>query len=107
VAAGEPGIVQVDAVTARGMLEADVRSGVARRMDKLQACVQDPKNQEKGALSLKIGVDPSGSVNYSRAMGGDLSGTPLGTCLLAVFYKMGFAAKGVTGASFEISLRVP
>jgi len=84
-----------------------VRGGVTRRMDKLQACLVDPKNQAKGALSLKIGVDPSGSVTYSKALGGDLSGTPLGTCLLAVFYKMGFAAKGVTGATFEISLRVP
>jgi hypothetical protein len=99
--------VQVDAVTARGMLEADVRGGVARRMDKLQACAADPKNQQKGALSLKIGVDPSGSVHYSRATAGDLGGTPLGTCLLAVFYKMGFAATAANSANFEITLRVP
>ena len=107
LAAGEPGAVQVDAVTANGMLEADVRGGVARRTDKLQACLEDPKNQQKGTLSLKIRVDPSGSVLYSRATGGDLSGTPLGACLLAVFYKMGFAATSASSANFEITLRVP
>jgi len=104
---GEAGSVQVDALTARGMLEADARGGVARRTDRLQACVADPKNAQKGTLSLRIGVDPSGSVGYSRATGGDLKGTPLGTCLLAVFYKMGFAATAASSANFDITLRVP
>jgi hypothetical protein len=107
VAAGEPGSLQVDAVTARGMLEADVRGGVLRRMDKLQACLREPANQQKGTLSLKIGVEPSGSVTYSRATAGELSDTPLGKCLLAVFYKMGFAATSANSANFEITLRVP
>ena len=106
-AVGEPGTVQVDAITARGMLEADVRGGVTRRLDKLQACLQDPNNQQKGSLSLKIGVDSSGSVTYSKATGGELSGTPLGSCLLAVFYKMGFASTSATNATFEITLHVP
>jgi hypothetical protein len=106
-AVGEPGTVQIDAITTRGMLDADVRGGVERRMDKLQACLQDPKNQQKGALSLKIGVDPMGSVTYSKAMAGDLSGTPLGSCLLAVFYKMGFAGTSASNAHFEITLHVP
>jgi FtsH-binding integral membrane protein len=106
-AVGEPGTVQVDAITARGMLEADVRGGVTRRLDKLQACLQDPNNQQKGSLSLKIGVDSSGSVTYSKATGGELSGTPLGSCLLAVFYKMGFASTSATNANFEITLHVP
>ena len=105
--AGEPGSIQVDAVTTRGMLEADARGGVARRMDRLQACLVDPKNNQKGSLSLKIGIDPAGSVSFSRATAGDLSGTPLGTCLLAVFYKMGFAAPASNSAGFQISLRVP
>ena len=104
---GEPGSIQIDALTARGMLEADARGGVARRMDRLQACVADPKNAQKGTLSLRIGVDPSGSVGYSRGTGGDLNGTPLGTCLLAVFYKMGFAATAANNANFDITLRVP
>ena len=104
---GEPGSIQVDALTARGMLEADARGGVARRMDRLQACLADPKNAQKGTLSLRIGVDPSGSVGYSRGTGGDLNGTPLGTCLLAVFYKMGFAATAANNANFDITLRVP
>ena len=89
------------------MLEADARGGVVRRMDRLQACLADPKNAQKGTLSLRIGVDPSGSVNYSRGTGGDLNGTPLGACLLAVFYKMGFAATAATGGNFDITLRVP
>lgn len=104
---GEPGSIQIDALTARGMLEADARGGVARRMDRLQACLADPKNAQKGTLSLRIGVDPSGSVGYSRGTGGDLNGTPLGTCLLAVFYKMGFAATAANGGNFDITLRVP
>jgi hypothetical protein len=104
---GEPGSIQIDALTARGMLEADARGGVARRMDRLQACLADPKNAQKGTLSLRIGVDPSGSVGYSRGTGGDLNGTPLGTCLLAVFYKMGFAATAASGGNFDITLRVP
>lgn len=103
---GQPGTVQIEAVAARGMLEADVRGGVTRRMERLQVCLADLKNQQSGALSLKIGIDPSGSVSYSKATGGDLAGTPLGTCLLAVFYKMGFAAAS-RGASFEITLRIP
>jgi hypothetical protein len=104
---GEPGSIQIDALAARGMLEADARGGVARRMDRLQACLADPKNAQKGTLSLRIGVDPSGSVGYSRGTGGDLNGTPLGTCLLAVFYKMGFAATAANGGNFDITLRVP
>ena len=104
--AGEPGAVQVEALTARGMLEADARGGVARRTDRLQACLADPKNDQKGTLSLKIGIDSSGSVSYSKATGGDLAGTPVGSCLLAVFYKMGFAAPPAS-AGFEITLRVP
>lgn len=104
---GEPGAIQIDALTARGMLEADARGGVARRMDRLQACLADPKNAQKGTLSLRIGVDPSGSVGYSRGTGGDLNGTPLGTCLLAVFYKMGFASTAASGGNFDITLRVP
>jgi hypothetical protein len=107
VPAGEPGTVQVEAVTTRGMLEADARGGVTRRMDRLSACLADPKNTQKGSLSLKIGIDPSGSVAYSRAMAGDLVGTPTGTCLLAVFYKMGFATPASSNAGFDISLRVP
>jgi hypothetical protein len=31
----------------------------------------------------------------------------VGTCLLAVFYKMGFAATAASSANFEITLRVP
>lgn len=104
--AGEPGTVQVEALTARGMLEADARGGVARRTDRLQACLADPKNDQKGTLLLKIGIDSSGSVSYSKATGGDLAGTPVGSCLLAVFYKMGFAAPPAS-AGFEITLRVP
>jgi hypothetical protein len=104
---GSPGTLQIDALTSRGMLEADARGGVARRMDKLQACLADPNNARSGSLSLKIGVEPSGSVVYSRATGGDLVGTPLGACLLAVFYKMGFAATNATSPSFEITLRAP
>ena len=57
--------------------------------------------------ALRIGVDPSGSVGYSRGTGGDLNGTPLGTCVLAVFYKMGFAATAANGGNFDITLRVP
>jgi hypothetical protein len=103
---GEPGSIQIDALTARGMLEADARGGVARRTDRLQACLADPKNNQKGTLSLKIGIDSAGSVSYSKATGGDLADTPVGACLLAVFYKMGFAAPPST-AGFEITLRLP
>ena len=103
---GDPGAIQIDALTARGMLDADARGGVERRTDRLQACLADPKNNQKGTLSLKIGIDSAGSVSYSKATGGDLKDTPVGACLLAVFYKMGFAAPSST-AGFEITLRVP
>jgi|GEM_PF-6323697 len=106
VPVGEPGLIEVEALTARGMLEADARGGVARRTDRLRACVTDPKNDQKGTLSLKIGIDSAGSVSYSKATGGDLKDTPVGACLLAVFYKMGFAAPPGS-AGFEITLRVP
>jgi hypothetical protein len=106
-AAPTPGELQIESVTARGMLEADARGGVARRMPKLQACLADPENQQSGSLSLKIGIDAAGSVTYSKATGGDLVDTPLGACLLAVFYKMGFAAPASNSSYFEITLRTP
>jgi hypothetical protein len=103
---GHAGELQIEAVTSRGMLEADARGGVQRRSERLQSCLADPKNQQTGTLTLRIGIDPSGSVAYSRATGGELVGTPLAACLLPVFYKMGFAeTKG--NASFDITLRAP
>jgi hypothetical protein len=104
---GAPGELQIEAVASRGMLEADARGGVDRRKDKLQACMTDPKNQQSGALTLKVGIDASGSVGYVRPSGGDLVGTPLAACLLPMFYKMGFAAPAANNASFEITLRSP
>lgn len=106
-APGAAGELLIENVVARGMLEADARGGVARRMSKLQACLQDPNNQQSGTLSLKIRIDAAGSVSYSKATGGDLVGTPLAACLLPVFYKMGFAAPASSTSSFEITLRVP
>ncbi len=105
--AGAPGELQIEAVASRGMLEADARGGVDRRKDKLQACMTDPKHHQSGSLTLKVGIDASGSVGYVRATGGDLVGTPLAICLLPLFYKMGFAAPASNGASFEITLRSP
>jgi hypothetical protein len=107
VALVQTGAPQIEALAARGMMEADARGGVTRRLDRLQVCLADPKNQQSGALSLKVGIDASGSVTFTRATGGELAGTPLGTCLLAVFYKMGFAAPASTGATLEITLRIP
>ena len=89
------------------MAEADARGGVMRRLDKLQGCLTLPKNVQRGSLSLKIGVDEGGSVTYSRALRGDLLGTPLAGCLLPVFYKMGFASPASNSAYFEITLRAP
>lgn len=100
------GELAIDAVTVRGMLEADARGGVTRRMDRLSACLADPKNQQTGSLIIKVGIDGAGSVADTRAQGGDLVGTPLAACLLPVFYKMGFAAPSSGGAGFEITLRV-
>jgi hypothetical protein len=103
--AATPGLLSIESVTARGLLEADVRGGVSRRIERLNACLQDPETRRAGVLTLKIGIDASGSVTYSKAVGGDLVGTPLAKCLLANFYKMGFAAPAVENASFEITLR--
>jgi hypothetical protein len=105
--AGPAGELQIEAITTRGLYEADVRGGISRRMDRLQACLADAKNNQSGALTLKVGIDAAGSVTYSRATGGDLMGTPLATCLLPVFYKMGFAAPASNNAGFEITLRAP
>ena len=96
---GAAGQLQVEAVTARGMLDADARGGVER--------LAEPTNQQSGVLSLKIGIDSAGSVSHSKATGGDLVGTPLAACLLSVFYKMGFAAPASDRAHFEITLRAP
>jgi hypothetical protein len=102
----KPGELAVDAVTVRGMLEADARGGVTRRMDRLSACLADPKNQQTGSLIVKVGIDATGSVADSRAIGGDLQSSPLAACLVPIFYKMGFAAPASGGAGFEITLRV-
>ena len=104
---GKPGQIEIASVTSRGLLEADARGGVQRRLDRLQACVDEPKNQQRGVISLKVGVDASGSVGYARLTGGELSGTPLANCLLLVFYKMGFAAPASNNAGFDITLRAP
>jgi len=103
--AAAPGSLSIESVTARGLLEADVRGGVLRRIERLNACLDGHENRQAGLLTLKIGIDASGSVTYSKAVGGDLAGTPLAKCLLANFYKMGFAAPAVENASFEITLR--
>jgi hypothetical protein len=105
--AGSPGELQIESVVSHGLLEADARGGVARRFDKLQACLTDPKHQQSGALTLKVGIDASGSVHYCKPTGGDLVGTPLAACLLPAFYKMGFAAPATGDAYFEITLRSP
>jgi hypothetical protein len=104
---GQPGELQIESVVPHGLLEADARGGVTRRIDKLQACLTDQANQQSGALTLKVGIDASGSVNYCRTTGGDLVGTPLADCLLRAFYKMGFAAPASGAAFFEIALRSP
>jgi hypothetical protein len=105
-ATGAPEL-SIESVTARGLLEADVRGGVSRRMERLQACLDKPENRRPGAVTLKVGIDASGSVTYSKAVAGDWVGTPLAACLLATFYKMGFAAPAVENASFQITLRLP
>lgn len=105
--AGPPGELQIESVVPRGMLEADARGGVMRRIDKLQACLVDAKHHQSGVLTLKVGIDASGSVDYCRPTGGDLVGTPLAACLLPAFYKMGFAAPASGRAYFEITLRSP
>jgi hypothetical protein len=102
-----PGALQIESLVAHGLFEADARGGVTRRLDKLQACLDDPKNRQSGSLTLKVGIDGAGSVDYSRATGGDLVGTPLAECLLPVFYKMGFAAPAADSSYLEITLRAP
>jgi hypothetical protein len=94
-------------VASRGLLEADVRGGVERRKDKLQACMSDSGHQQSGDLVLKVGIDSGGSVGYVRPVGGELVGTPLAACLLPAFYQMGFAAPASGQAYFEITLRSP
>ncbi len=101
----EPSGLRIESIGTRGVLEADVRGGIERRFGRLQACLADPKARQSGALTLKVGIDASGSVIYSRTLGGDLVGSPLASCLLPVFYKMGFAAPRSGAASFEITLR--
>jgi hypothetical protein len=107
VVTGAPGELQIETVVAKGLLEADARGGVQRRFDKLQACLAEPKNQQSGSVTLRVGIDAGGSVNYVRPTGGELAGTPLAVCLLPAFYKMGFATPGSANAYFEITLRAP
>ncbi|HYP86955.1 MAG TPA: hypothetical protein VEQ59_02355, partial [Polyangiaceae bacterium] len=104
---GAAGTIEIGTITARGTMDADVRGGVTHRLERLQACLSDPKNSQHGSLELKIGIDPSGSTSLVRPTGGDLKDTPLATCLVRVFYKMGFAAPASDNASFNIALRVP
>ncbi len=103
---GVAGQILIESIAPRGILEADARGGVVRRLDKLQACLAESPNQS-GTLTLKVGIDASGSVGYCRALGGDLVDTPLAACLLPAFYKMGFAAPASGAAHFEITLRAP
>lgn len=107
IAPAAPGELQVEGVVSRGMLEADARGGVQRRFDRLQACLAEPKNQQSGALTLRVGISGGGSVRFVRASGGELVGTPLAACLLPLFYKMGFAAPASSDAGFDITLRAP
>lgn len=95
----------IEAVKVRGMLEADARGGVSRRMERLQACLAEPKNQVAGSVTIKVGLDAAGSVAFSRASDGELKDSPLAACLVPVFYKMGFAAPVSGNSGFEITLR--
>jgi hypothetical protein len=107
VPSGAVPALEIANVTARGLLEADARGGVTRRMDRLQACLTNPKNRQSGELTLKVNIDGSGSVANSKPTGGDLLGKPLGDCLVLQFYKMGFAAPASDNAGFDITLRAP
>jgi len=105
--AGAFGELLIETVVPKGLLEADARGGVQRRFDRMQACLAEPANQQHGALTLRITLDPGGSVTHVRSIGGDLVDTPLAACLLPVFYQMGFAAPAAGGGHFEITLRAP
>lgn len=104
--AGGPVALQIEAIEPRGMLEADVRGGVTRRMERLRACLTDLEHQRAGTLVMKVGVDASGSVAFSKPTGGDLLAQPIAACIMQVFYKMGFAAPASDTAGFVITLRV-
>jgi hypothetical protein len=105
--AAPSGQIEIGEITTRGLLEADARGGVTRRLDRLQECLANPKNDQHGTLMLKIGIDASGSPSFVRATDGELKGTPLGDCLLRVFYKMGYAAPSANNAGFNVTLRIP
>lgn len=98
--------LRIEGLSVRGMLEEDARGGIARRMKSLEACLAEPQNQQPGTLSVKAGIDATGSVAFSRPSGGDLSGAPIAACVVPVFYKMGFAAPASNNASLELKLRV-
>jgi len=97
--------LSIEAIKVRGMLEADARGGVSRRIDRLQACLAEPQNQAAGSVTIKVGLDAAGSVAFSRASAGELKDSPLAACLVPVFYKMGFAAPASGNSGFEITLR--
>jgi hypothetical protein len=102
---GASGQLQIDSITARGMLEADARGGITRRLDRLEACLAEPKQRQSGLVTFKLVVDTSGSVTFNRAIGGDLVDSPLAACLMPIFYKLGFATPAATGATVVVTLR--
>lgn len=101
-----PARVVIETMNVHGLMDADAQGGVARRMERLGACLTEQNQQQRGTLTVKVSIDAIGSVADSRALSGDLATTPLGACLASAFYKMGFAAPKSGSAGFEVTLRV-
>jgi hypothetical protein len=77
-----------------------------RRIKRLEACVSSDSTKASGSLTFKVGIDDRGGITYSKIIGGDLEHAPVASCLLSVFYKMGFAAPRSGSATIKITLRV-
>jgi len=101
-ATGRP--IAIEALTATGILEADARTGIERRMKLLDECAAKTPLTQPGTLRSRVFIDPNGSVLAVKPLGGEHADTPFAQCAMLSYYRMGFASKG-TSASFEVTLR--
>jgi hypothetical protein len=103
--AARAGELRLEFADTRNIFEADARGGMERRIAKLEACAAERSNLH-GALTLRVGIDDTGSVKYAAPIGGNLAATPLADCLLGHVYRMGFASPRTPSASFTVTIHV-
>ncbi len=103
---GAGAVISVASLQASGVLEAGVSTPIDRRRNLLERCAERGGLHEAATLSVRIVVGVEGGAASVTPTGGDLTGTPVGDCLMRAFYHMGFPPPLSKPATVALTLRV-